>query len=310
MELYKSPVIFYDVDDAHQYFLPNGVELKGITGVISRHLFPNKYSGIPKSVLANAAFRGDLIHKECEQLDKIGIMGDTVEVAQYAKLKETERITAIENEYIVSDEQNFATKTDLVAQIGDCPADMVDLCDYKTTYSVDKDYLSWQLSINAAFFEKFNEVKVNKLYGIWLRGTTAKLIEVPRKPVERVLELLRCEVEGVLFSDEEQVLPMEISSKLAILAEVESLIMDIEKEAEESKQTREKLVAELYSLMEANAVDKWETNNIIVTKVAPSSSVRVDSAKLKKEYPEIYSSCSKTTNKKGYLKIKIKGESE
>jgi len=306
MELYKSPIVFYDVDNAHQYFSPSGEEISGVTGMISRQLFPDKYDGIPKSILANAAARGDLIHRECEQYDKVGILGDTKEVAAYAKLKEQVNIRAIANEYIVSDEQHFATKTDLVAQIGDCPEDMVDLCDHKTTYSVDKEYLSWQLSINAVFFELFNTVKVNKLYGIWLRGENAKLIEIPRKPDEYIWLLIQCELEGSMYPLEVSELPAEASSMLARLSVIEAAIVEVESQAAESKKLKENLVKELYAAMEKHSVSKWETDNIVVTRVAPTSSVGVDTAKFKKDFPDIYAKCTKTTNKSGFLKIKIK----
>ena len=39
----------------------------------------------------------------------------------------------------------------------------------------------------------------------------------------------------------------------------------------------------------------------------PTNATSIDSAKLKKKYPDIASECSKTTAKAGYVKITLKG---
>ena len=54
MELVKSNVLFNQ--EQHTYTL-DGILLQGVTGMIGRQLFPDKYSNIPKEIL-NAAARG------------------------------------------------------------------------------------------------------------------------------------------------------------------------------------------------------------------------------------------------------------
>lgn len=48
IELVKSSVVFSE--ENHTYFLGEK-QLKGITGMISRQLFPNKYRDIPEYIL-------------------------------------------------------------------------------------------------------------------------------------------------------------------------------------------------------------------------------------------------------------------
>ena len=55
----QSNVIFDPIN--HTYTTPEGVILSGITGMIGRQLFPNKYSAVPEGVLQKAADRGSLI---------------------------------------------------------------------------------------------------------------------------------------------------------------------------------------------------------------------------------------------------------
>ena len=52
IELVKSSVVFSE--ENHTYFLGEK-QLKGITGMISRQLFPNKYRDIPEYILKKAA---------------------------------------------------------------------------------------------------------------------------------------------------------------------------------------------------------------------------------------------------------------
>ena len=70
------------------------------------------------------------------------------------------------------------------------------LGDVKTTYQLDKEYISWQLSIYKYLFNLINpDIEVDKLYAIWVRDG-ATLHEVPEIPQEEVIELLECEREG------------------------------------------------------------------------------------------------------------------
>ena len=48
IKLVKSPVVFNE--ENHTYFLGEK-QLRGITGMISRQLFPDKYKGVPDHVM-------------------------------------------------------------------------------------------------------------------------------------------------------------------------------------------------------------------------------------------------------------------
>ena len=59
MKLNQSKVIFDPQE--HTYTL-DGMLLQGITGMIERQLFPDKYSGVPEFVMKRAAERGSFVH--------------------------------------------------------------------------------------------------------------------------------------------------------------------------------------------------------------------------------------------------------
>ena len=69
MKLIKSQVVFNP--NEHTYMLGDK-ELSGITSVISRQLFPDKYRDVPEYMLRKAAERGTMIHSICELVDDMG----------------------------------------------------------------------------------------------------------------------------------------------------------------------------------------------------------------------------------------------
>ena len=161
MELVKSNVLFNQ--EQHTYTL-DGILLQGVTGMIGRQLFPDKYSNIPKEILNAAARRGSLIHETIELVDDLGISNEMEEVKGYIDLKELYGLQYETSEYLVSDNKNFASCIDKVYRESDTEFSLGDI---KTTYELDKDYIRWQLSIYAYLFEMQNPgCKVVRLFGI------------------------------------------------------------------------------------------------------------------------------------------------
>lgn len=287
----KSKVIFNKED--HTYKLGE-VFLQGITGILSKHLFQDKYDNVPDFVLQRAASRGTFIHECCELVDTLGIIPDSIEAQNYIKLKEKHSLTSISNEYIVSDEQHFASAIDVV--LSD-----YSLADIKTTAKFDNDYVSWQLSIYAYLFELQNpELKANKLYGIWLRNDTAELIEVEKKPKELIKELLRCEVEGELF-----VSPLEKITAPSRIYEVEKFLIDLDTQAKEIEAKRKELLEGILKEMEKANVDKWETEKIRLTRRKATTSERFDSKAFKEFNPDLYQQFMKVSPVKSSITLKV-----
>lgn len=299
MSLNRSDVVF--IEDTHKYFNGNK-ELIGITGIISKMLFPNKYSGISEGVLRRAAERGSIIHSKCQTFDMFGGKWDCPEVGNYAKIKEENNLVAIENEYLVTDNERVATMIDVVFEDTD---DTVHLGDFKTTYSLDVESLSWQLSICARLFELQNpHLKVGKLYGIWLRGEKSKLQEVNRISDVEVDRLM-----DAYFSGSEYINPTLMitnTDEIKKLVQVEQFIISLKEEADALEAQKKALLDGIEKQMELNDVKKWETDNIVLTRVLPTTSISFDAKKFKDDNPELAAQYEKKSNKKGYLKLKIK----
>lgn len=132
IRLRKSPVVFNE--EEHTYWLGDK-QLRGITSTLIKRAFPDKYSGIPESVLANAARKGHELHAQIEFHDNFRTEPENIRIANYERLKEENGLKVVANEYLVSDEQRYASSIDIVMQN---IAEEVCITDTKTTWNLDK----------------------------------------------------------------------------------------------------------------------------------------------------------------------------
>lgn len=98
--------------------------------------------------------------------------------------------------------------------------------------------------------------------------------------------------------------------KSVIPYEALNLLCNIEKAEAEYKrlgEERDKFKSELLELMEAHGVEKWENDLVSVSYIKPGVRSSVDSKKLLKDYPEVYSDVVKNSNVKSSIRIKLKG---
>ena len=290
--------VFFNPEE-HRYFL-NGNELQGITGILHKHIFPDQYKDIPQFVLDRAAERGTMVHESIELLDAgFEPAESTPEIENYKRIKADNGLKTIANEYIVTDGEHFASGIDLVFTNG---GKNIILVDIKTTSVLNKEYVSWQLSIYAYFFELQNpDLKVSKLYALWLRGDKSEFAEVERIDTATIKDLLRCEVEGRQFANPLAKTDVQVPAEIknAEIA-VYTLVTQIKELTEKKKQLSEGLL----KLMQDNDVKSFKGEHITLSRKAASTREDIDKKKLKEEYPEVYAACVKTTNISESLQIR------
>lgn len=285
--------VVFDKEE-HTYTL-NGKILHGITGMLSRQLFADKYKDIPEFILKRAAERGTLIHDDCEFADATGLEPQTTEGQNYLKLRKEFKVVA--NEYTVSDNEYFASNIDCVWE----KDGEVVLADIKTTSHLDEKYVAWQLSIYAYLFELQNpHLKVSKLYAVWLRDEIAKLVEVERKPTEEVVKLMECEKNGELYlipaNDEKQLITR---SAVGILIEAKQM-------ADYYKKLYEDIQEQLLAAMKEHGVMSWDTELMKATYTPASESKIFDTKKFQEEHQELYKEYLKKSTRKESIRITIR----
>ena len=168
IELVESGVIFNEAE--HTYTSKDGVELHGITKCVGAFVNPTKYDTIPEAVLAAAAERGHAIHSAIEIFNTYDIeSNDLKEFGDYRRIAEEEQLSHIASEYIVTDNEFYASPIDWVCRTPDCGENEVCLVDFKSTSTLDTLRLAAQLTIYKIFFEAQNpSLKVRKIGGMWL----------------------------------------------------------------------------------------------------------------------------------------------
>ena len=296
-KLQESGVIFDS--EEHRYFL-KGKELRGITDMLQRQVFPGMYANIPQFVLNRAAERGTMIHESIELLDSgFEPKETTQELESYKRIKHDNGLKTLENEYLVTDGENFASAIDLVFTNGE---KNVILADIKTTSVLNKEYVRWQLSIYAYLFELQNiDLKVNKLHALWLRGDKSEFVEVERIDTEIIKDLLQCEVEGRQFvnplAKADADVPVAIkNAEYSVYA----LVTQIKELNDKKKQLSEGLL----KLMQENDVKSYKGEYVTLSRKAAFAREDIDKKKLKEEYPDAYNACIKFTNIKESLQIR------
>lgn len=181
----------YFNEEKHIYYV-NGIQVPSVTGLL-HFIYPNKYKGVSSEVLSNKADYGTKMHSVLEQINNDKITDpfqaysyecpnqDTV--VNYINLKNKHGINPLKQELIVYNDY-VAGKYDLFAEMNNKKC----LMDYKTTYELDKNYLSWQLSIYNFLNQ---EDKAEELYAIWIpKNGNVDLVQIDFKSDEEVKKLI------------------------------------------------------------------------------------------------------------------------
>lgn len=295
MRLRKNKEVAFN-EWLHVYTASDGHTLIGVTELMKRHGLSPDYGGISKDVLEKAAARGTAIHQLLQDYDD----GKAVIEDENLKAYKALGLKVHCSEYLVSDNEIVATFIDKV--LDDCS-----LADVKSTSTVHRRPLEWQLSIGAYLFELQNPgKKVPHLYCIHVRDGKAKQIEVSRIPNDAVERLLECERCGVVYSDN----PVPADAALAleeqavVLAEQLDQIARLKLAIKETEQASAELQQRLYDYMTENNLDEMACELGTFVRKAPYTKKALDSARLKKEKPELYEQYLKESEVKGSITFK------
>jgi desulfoferrodoxin (superoxide reductase-like protein) len=289
----------------HTYTTPEGKLLSGITGMIDRQINGGKFASMDKEFLRPYAEFGKLVHNEIENYFTVGIVPTTMEALAFIHWAQSNmRSDGVgATEYTVTDNEHFATNIDFVEN----KEGFYNLYDFKTSAQLNLDTLSWQLSICAELFNLQNGFYPTKLFGVHLRGDKCNVVEVEQKPKDAVFKLLEAETQGQAF-----VMPYTTEkAEIRQLLDLEQAIIRIKQEADYYEEQKKLLLDGIADEMDKSGLKRFETDTLIITKVLPTISESIDTKRMKTELSEdIWKPFLKTTEKKGYIKLTIKGQAE
>lgn len=301
IKLTTSEVVF--IEESHQYFLGDK-ELQGITSTLIPKAYPSTYMGIDQETLENAAARGTFMHRVIEGYLNDGTYYEGLpELDNFIKIMADNKLTCLATEYIVSDNEKFASAIDLVMVNKKGEICLVDL---KRTSELHFEEVALQLSIYKRWFERMNPgLDVAHIYVLRLRDNECDFVELNPVSDGFFKGLIEAYNKGLPF------VPFHFYGNLpSQLVSAEEQIAYFMAKVGEIKEKVDKLKSGLYDLMEQYNVKSWKGEKVSITRVLPSVSVSVDSKKLKESYPDIYKECLKQSKRKGSLKITVKGGKE
>lgn len=326
IQLVKSSVVFNE--EFHTYYAKDGSRLSGITSLIHQVLQLGVYEEASEFVkevaIPRAAEYGTCVHKSIEFYDCTGIrntlfsgkFGDwdvSRELDNY--ILHQKGYQPVANEYTVSDEVRYASQIDNVWQ--KVETEGIWLIDTKTN-NVDyypggvdglKEYLSWQLSCYAYLFERQNPgLTVEGLACNWLRKDKAEFWHIERKcdaEVEKLLSTPFTIEDGriVYLSS----MPVEKPKQDCLLAseKVDNItkLLHLQKEVDEKIGEMKDFLIEQMSI---NGVKSLDVGTFKVSLTEAGVSTTFDSARFKKENPDLYNQYMKETQRKASIRITLR----
>ena len=277
------------IKDNHTY-TNNGKVLISVTQLLAKHGLAPDYSGVSPEVLEKKAERGTLVHAEIEAWVNKGEPGFTKELSAF--------IDYISEHKVVVDASEFLVANDIVAGTADLLLDQNTIADIKTTSTIHKESVSWQLSLYAYLYGR--PILTGQVFHFDNNGKL-EVVDIPLKPIKEVEALLQCEREGKIYKQE-----INFGAELQALTEVQNLIINLETQKNEAEKKSAELKKAIMGAMEAQAIIKYEDDKIRLNYISAGTRTSLDSKRLKAEKPEIYEAYTNTTNIAPSLRIAIK----
>lgn len=299
-------LVFYPEEHRYEY---NHNELQGITGIIKKYIFPDKYKGVSEATLENAKQRGSKIHEDIEDYYLLLRSGHepayTPTVDRFHRMLRPTMLKVIDNEVTVTDFKHFATNIDLVLR--DTEGGVI-LGDIKTTYEYDDLYLRWQLSICAWMYEKCFNIPVVGLVGVWMptKGEGG-VRDVERLPNEEVEALLEAAANGY-DEFETEFKPMQESILPSDFETIVDRIRAIDAQMKFLTETKTELMNELSGAFLAGKDKAWIGEGVRISRVSGGTRTTFDSKRFLEDHKELADLAGeyyKTTTTADTIRIKF-----
>lgn len=306
MNIKETKCIFKE--DTHQYFLVDVKtgevikELISVTTLLKKHGLSPDYSGVPSETLKAKAEYGTLVHKELEQYIKHGEIGFTQELQDFISYNNTSDFKPFDSEFIVHNDIVAGT-VDLLSGAKYMDDEYLIMGDFKTTATLHKETVSWQLSLYAYLYKEQYGASINSLQAFHF-SDGLKVVDIPMQPVEEIEKLLEAERKGEIY----QARQLEITEDLrAQLVAAEEVIRNIDLQKKEAEANAAKIRQVLLEKMRDQGIKSFEDERVKITYIEPTTRETIDSARLKKELPEVAEQYKKTSNIKDSVRITLKG---
>lgn len=286
--------------ETHTYYdekQPNGKWIS-VTELISKMGLTPDYSKVDPELLNKSAEHGRFIHAEIENYIKTNKVGDTTETCNFATHLIVHNVKVLQSEFIVHNDLVAGTVDLLLEQDG-----ALIIADIKTTSRLHKDSVSWQLSLynylNGWLATKAQVFRFDKNGGLTVSDITLK----PRADIEKLIDAYR-NGETTFQQELKGINPYQLEQ----LADAEEIIVRFETLKKQAEADAKEMRQAIMQAMEDNAVKTFENDRLRLTYIAPATRTSIDTARLRKEKPEIANEYSRTSQTRASLRITLRGD--
>lgn len=303
----KDSGVDYNVAD-HTYFY-QGKQLQGITGTLINRAYPKDktYANIDESVLNHAAERGSACHQAVGNYYEVGMASTGFEaiVDEAKRLLESQGLTPIRFEYVVTDYEHYASPIDIV-----CTNEKNEICivDMKYTAKLHYEQVSLQTSIYMRFFHIVNpKLQAKHIYVLWTHTNDAREVKesgiYELTPVEDnfIDDLIKADTENVAFDITKYYGPVP-----AAVNKVEDYVVQLSALVKQKSEELNTIKDGLCQLMLDNGVKQYDSIRLKLTTVTPKPRVSFDSTAFKADHPDLYKQYCKSSETKPSVRLTIK----
>ena len=307
--------ILFD-EKQHRYTVDGEIASISVTQLLRKHGLAPNYANVSEQVLAKKAERGTDIHKDLECLIKYPKYDPFTNEGKAFKRYIDEFIDCAAAEQLLGYKYNnmwICGTADVVGFFKKKEKGCF-IADHKTTVLINREYVSWQVSILDYMLRQADEINGKKinwkganefLCFHYSKDGELEVIKLDKIPDEEIERLFACEYFGEKYERKLLVLDNEIELGMnQISAAIEHHEKTLKKLEEQQKKYQEIII----KAMEEQGIKSFENDQIKLTYVPGQDRLVIDKEKVKRDYPQIYDKVLKVSKVKPSLRITLKGK--
>ena len=264
---------------------------------MKKHNLGVYYESVDEEKLRKSAEYGTMVHKELELFIKNNTPSFTDEVMNFEIWSKQNHIEYLESEKIVNNDIVGGT-IDFIYKENE----EVVIADFKTTASIHKEAVSWQLSI----YRELLGMEIKKGVCFHIRGGLFEVVDIPLKTKEEVERLFDAERKGEIYESYELI----NNESVEALVNLQLQLMAMEEEKKKIEKAMDSFKDYALQEMEKRGLLRWEVVcdgiKLNLTRVLEGKTTNIDKDKLKLEHPEIFEEYKTTAIKKSYVRVSCK----
>ena len=308
-----------DFDEkSHTYSVNGDIASISVTELLAKHHLAPNFDGVDKNLMKKAAEEGRKVHADLEKIfneEKYEL--ETPQAKEFEKWVK-EKVKCGVGEQLLAYDYKGMTIAGTADVMGFMKDGSLFVGDHKNTAQLNKEYVSWQVSLYDYFARQLKGEKLNGKPFNWQgaeqfyyfhydKKNDGKLDVIPLEKVPdiEIEKLLEKEYNGEIYERPALVVAPELQLEFT---KRQKSIIRLKKQLESAEQKMESVREKLIELFEQQNIIKWEADGMTVTYIAPTETHTIDSAKLKRELPQVYDRYQKVSKKKATVRITVKGE--